>query len=79
MESSALGLWECFLLIPRAQAEHNPKSDGTQKFTDEVDELRAISSHMLGASEVQIPQNNLDNLQALREEYGTSETVDPPD
>ncbi|GJZ06312.1 hypothetical protein Tco_0540105 [Tanacetum coccineum] len=56
-----------------------PKSDGTQKFTDEVDELRAISSHMLGASRVQIPQNNLENLQSLREEDGTSEIVDPQD
>ncbi|GKB38255.1 hypothetical protein Tco_0883197 [Tanacetum coccineum] len=54
-----------------------PKSDGTQKFTDEVDELRAISGHMLGASRVQIPQNNLDNLQSIREEDGTSKTVDP--
>ncbi|GJU45884.1 hypothetical protein Tco_1203150 [Tanacetum coccineum] len=34
---------------------------------------------MLGASRVQIPQNNLDNLQSLREEDGTSETVDPQD
>ncbi|GJX31140.1 hypothetical protein Tco_0240995 [Tanacetum coccineum] len=56
-----------------------PESDGTQKFTDEVDELKAISGHMLGASGVQIPQKNLDNLQSLREEDGTSETVDPQD
>ncbi|GKE43336.1 hypothetical protein Tco_1470620, partial [Tanacetum coccineum] len=34
---------------------------------------------MLGASGVQIPQNNLDNLQSIREEDGTSETVDPQD
>ncbi|GJT56517.1 hypothetical protein Tco_0991571 [Tanacetum coccineum] len=56
-----------------------PKSDGTQKFTNEVDELRAIFGHMLGAFGVQIPQNNLDNLRSLREEDGTSEIVDPPD
>ncbi|GKA14661.1 hypothetical protein Tco_0694307 [Tanacetum coccineum] len=56
-----------------------PESDGTQKFTNEVDELRAISGHMLGASGVQIPQNNLDNLQSIREENGTSEIVDPQD
>ncbi|GJS71162.1 hypothetical protein Tco_0704003 [Tanacetum coccineum] len=55
------------------------KSDGTQKFTDEFDELRAISGHMLGASGVQIPQNNLYNMQSLREEDGTSKLVDPPD
>ncbi|GKG59964.1 hypothetical protein Tco_0609628, partial [Tanacetum coccineum] len=42
-----------------------------------VDELRAISGDMLGASRVQIPQNNLDNLKSLREEDGTSEIVDP--
>nr|GFB33719.1 protein S-acyltransferase 21-like [Tanacetum cinerariifolium] len=49
----------------------------TQNFTDKVDELRAISSHMLGASGVQIPHDNLDNMQSLSEEDGTSETVDP--
>ncbi|GJW12952.1 hypothetical protein Tco_1578779 [Tanacetum coccineum] len=56
-----------------------PKSDSTQKFTDEVDELRAISGHMLGVSGVQIPKNNLDYLKLIREEDGTSETVDPQD
>ncbi|GJS00267.1 hypothetical protein Tco_0316775 [Tanacetum coccineum] len=34
---------------------------------------------MLGASGVQIPQNNLDKLQSIREEDGTSETMDPQD
>ncbi|GJZ54865.1 hypothetical protein Tco_0610058 [Tanacetum coccineum] len=34
---------------------------------------------MLRASGVQIPQNNLDNLQSIREEDGTSEIVDPQD
>ncbi|GKB26975.1 hypothetical protein Tco_0866376 [Tanacetum coccineum] len=56
-----------------------PESNGTQEFTDKFDELRAISGHILRASEVQIPQNNLDNLQSKREEDGTSETVDPKD
>nr|GEV17616.1 reverse transcriptase domain-containing protein [Tanacetum cinerariifolium] len=56
-----------------------PKSDRTLKFTDEVDELRAIFSHMLRASRVQIAENNLDNLQSIREEDGTSEIVDPQD
>nr|GEV73711.1 hypothetical protein [Tanacetum cinerariifolium] len=56
-----------------------PKSNRTIKFTDEVDELRAIFSHMLRASRVQIAENNLDNLQSIREEDRTSETVDPQD
>ncbi|GJY52015.1 hypothetical protein Tco_0442862 [Tanacetum coccineum] len=34
---------------------------------------------MLGASGVQIPQNNLDKLQSIREEDGTSETMDLQD
>ncbi|GKD84964.1 hypothetical protein Tco_1356118 [Tanacetum coccineum] len=34
---------------------------------------------MLGASGVQMPHKNLDNLQSLREEDGTSETLDPQD
>ncbi|GKA37046.1 hypothetical protein Tco_0723611 [Tanacetum coccineum] len=34
---------------------------------------------MLRAFRVQIPQNNLDNLQSIKEEDRTSETVDPQD
>ncbi|GJT67230.1 hypothetical protein Tco_1018710 [Tanacetum coccineum] len=34
---------------------------------------------MLGATGVQILENNLDNLHSLREEDGTSETMDPQD
>ncbi|GKC64918.1 hypothetical protein Tco_1097516, partial [Tanacetum coccineum] len=34
---------------------------------------------MLGAVGVQIPENNLDNLQSVREEDGSSENVDPQD
>ncbi|GKC50621.1 hypothetical protein Tco_1073366 [Tanacetum coccineum] len=34
---------------------------------------------MLGAAEVQIPKNNLDDLHSSREEDGTSETMDPQD
>nr|GEW29675.1 hypothetical protein [Tanacetum cinerariifolium] len=40
------------------------------------DERRAISGHMLGASGVQIPKNNLDNLRSIVEE-GTLEIMDP--
>ncbi|GJY45325.1 hypothetical protein Tco_0434388 [Tanacetum coccineum] len=52
---------------------------GTQKFIDKIGELRAISGHMLRAAGVQIPENNLDDLHSSREEYGTSETMDPQD
>ncbi|GKE85086.1 hypothetical protein Tco_1558828, partial [Tanacetum coccineum] len=48
-------------------------------FIDEIGELRAISSHMLGVAGVQIPKNNLDDLHSSREEDGTSETIDPQD
>ncbi|GKB34643.1 hypothetical protein Tco_0879585 [Tanacetum coccineum] len=50
-----------------------------KKFLNKVDELRAVSCHMLGASGVQIPQNNLDNLKSTREVDGTSEALDPQD
>nr|GEX21473.1 hypothetical protein [Tanacetum cinerariifolium] len=53
-----------------------PEFNRTQKFLYEVDELRAISGHMLGASGVQIPENNLDNLHSTVED-GTLEIVDP--
>ncbi|GKF92280.1 hypothetical protein Tco_0278999, partial [Tanacetum coccineum] len=36
-----------------------------------------VHIHMLGAAEVQIPENNLDDLYSSREEHGTSETMDP--
>nr|GEZ01974.1 hypothetical protein [Tanacetum cinerariifolium] len=52
-----------------------PEFNRTQKFLYEVDELRAISGHMLGASGVQIPENNLDNLHSTVED-GTLEIVD---
>ncbi|GKB44617.1 hypothetical protein Tco_0889559 [Tanacetum coccineum] len=53
------------------------KSYSTQKFVNKVDKLRAVSGHMLGASGVQIPKNNLDNLKSTREEDGAVETLDP--
>ncbi|GKB26231.1 hypothetical protein Tco_0865632 [Tanacetum coccineum] len=46
---------------------------------NDVDELRAVSDHMLGASGVQISKNNLDNLRSKREEDGILETLDPRD
>ncbi|GKA74900.1 hypothetical protein Tco_0781278 [Tanacetum coccineum] len=56
-----------------------PTSSCTQEFVNKVDELRAISCHMLGTSEVQIPKNNFDNLKLTGEEDGTSEALDPQD
>ncbi|GJX14728.1 hypothetical protein Tco_0206486, partial [Tanacetum coccineum] len=53
--------------------------DVTQKHIAKVDELRVIFGHVLAAPGVQIQQNNLDNLRSIREEDGTSETVDPQD
>ncbi|GKE49355.1 hypothetical protein Tco_1480613, partial [Tanacetum coccineum] len=53
--------------------------DYTQELIDEVGELIAISSHMLGAAGVQILEDNLDDLHSSREEDGTLETMDPQD
>ncbi|GJW29849.1 hypothetical protein Tco_0046724 [Tanacetum coccineum] len=52
----------------------------TEKFINEIGELRAISSHVLAVSRFQIPHNNLDNLQSIREEEdGATEISDPRD
>nr|GEW93867.1 hypothetical protein [Tanacetum cinerariifolium] len=51
----------------------------TQEFTNQIDELRAISGHMLGAARVQIPENKLDDLHLSREEDGTLEALDSSD
>ncbi|GJT69075.1 hypothetical protein Tco_1028361 [Tanacetum coccineum] len=53
------------------------KSDGTKKFFYKVDELRAMFGHMLGASRVQVPEDDLDDLQWTREEDGEFKIVDP--
>nr|GEZ60724.1 hypothetical protein [Tanacetum cinerariifolium] len=45
----------------------------TQKFVEEIGELRAISGHMLGAAGVQIPKNNLNDLHSSRDEDETLE------
>ncbi|GJX97343.1 hypothetical protein Tco_0353141 [Tanacetum coccineum] len=44
---------------------------------NKVDELRAVSCHIFGASRVQIPEHNLDNLKMTRDEDGDFDTVDP--
>ncbi|GJT38642.1 hypothetical protein Tco_0938507 [Tanacetum coccineum] len=49
------------------------------KFTDEIGELRAIFGHVLRATGVQIPEDDLDNLHSLREVDGTLVFVDPQD
>nr|GFA88576.1 retrovirus-related Pol polyprotein from transposon 17.6 [Tanacetum cinerariifolium] len=49
----------------------------THKFSDEIGELRVIFGHMLGAVEVQIPKNNLDDMHSLKDKNRTSETMDP--
>ncbi|GJR55482.1 hypothetical protein Tco_1406003 [Tanacetum coccineum] len=47
---------------------------------NEIGELRVISGHVLGAFGVQIPQNNLDNLDLIKEEEdGETEVLDPRD
>ncbi|GKD56644.1 hypothetical protein Tco_1290031, partial [Tanacetum coccineum] len=47
---------------------------------NEIGELRVISDHVLGTARVQIPQNNLDNLQSIREEEdGATKVKDPRD
>nr|GEZ00904.1 hypothetical protein [Tanacetum cinerariifolium] len=49
------------------------------KFIYEVGELRAVSGHVLGATGVQIPENNLDNVHSIVEEDGTLKIRDPQD
>ncbi|GKF36130.1 hypothetical protein Tco_0112888, partial [Tanacetum coccineum] len=51
----------------------------TQEFTDEIGELRLISGHVLRATRVQIPEDDLDNLHSLREVDGILIFVDPQD
>ncbi|GJW13774.1 hypothetical protein Tco_0017907 [Tanacetum coccineum] len=49
----------------------------THEFTNKVDELRALPGHMLGAARVQVPEDELDDLQWTREENREFEIVDP--
>ncbi|GKF03402.1 hypothetical protein Tco_0030325 [Tanacetum coccineum] len=46
---------------------------------NEIGELRPISSHVLGAYGVQIPQEDLDNLRSTEEEDRATEVLDPRD
>nr|GFC17056.1 hypothetical protein [Tanacetum cinerariifolium] len=53
-----------------------PKFNSAKKLLYKIDELRAISGHMLRAAEVQVPEDDLDNLQVESEE-ATLELEDP--
>nr|GEU38946.1 hypothetical protein [Tanacetum cinerariifolium] len=44
-----------------------PKFNRAKKLLYKIDELRAISGHVLGATGVQIPKDDLDNLQLVGE------------
>ncbi|GJT15545.1 hypothetical protein Tco_1188757 [Tanacetum coccineum] len=48
-----------------------------QKFANEVDELREMPGHMLGAAQIQVPEYDLYDLKLTREEDGAVETLDP--
>ncbi|GJW99020.1 hypothetical protein Tco_0180828 [Tanacetum coccineum] len=51
--------------------------NSTKKFVYKVDELRAVFGHMLGATRVQVPEDDLDHLKLVRGEDGAVETLDP--
>nr|GEY63116.1 hypothetical protein [Tanacetum cinerariifolium] len=53
-----------------------PKFNREKKLLYKIDELRAISGHMLRAAGVQVPEDDLDNLQVESEE-ATLELEDP--
>ncbi|GKA12028.1 hypothetical protein Tco_0691574 [Tanacetum coccineum] len=54
------------------------ESKSSQKFTNEVHELRAVPCYMFWTSRVQIPEEDLENLSLTREEEdGTSVALDP--
>ncbi|GJX80435.1 hypothetical protein Tco_0328584 [Tanacetum coccineum] len=58
------------------------KLDSTEKLMNKIGELRAISTHVIGASGVQIPQDHLDNQRSTEEEEeeeGETEVLDPQD
>nr|GEY79813.1 hypothetical protein [Tanacetum cinerariifolium] len=53
-----------------------PKFNRAKKLLYKINELRAISGHMLGATGVQVPEDDLDNLH-VRIKEGTLELEDP--
>ncbi|GJS81299.1 hypothetical protein Tco_0747840 [Tanacetum coccineum] len=50
--------------------------DSTQKFANEVDELRALPGHMLRAARVQVLEYDLYDLKLTQEEDEAVETLD---
>ncbi|GKB60523.1 hypothetical protein Tco_0916709 [Tanacetum coccineum] len=44
------------------------KSNGTHDFTNKADELRALPGYVLGAPQVQVPEDDLNDLKWTREE-----------
>ncbi|GJT75948.1 retrovirus-related pol polyprotein from transposon TNT 1-94 [Tanacetum coccineum] len=56
------------------------KLDSTRELVKRIGEPESDLSHVLGASGVQIPQKNLDNLRSTKEEEdGATEVFDPQD
>ncbi|GJT18038.1 hypothetical protein Tco_0876744 [Tanacetum coccineum] len=53
------------------------KSNGTHEFANQVDELRALPSYVLRAARVQVPEDDMDDLQWTREKDGEFKIVDP--
>nr|GEZ47432.1 hypothetical protein [Tanacetum cinerariifolium] len=70
-------------LLLKSRRNYQSKSDdsyaNTEKLMNEIGELRAITSHVLRASGVQIPQNNLDNLRLTEEEDEATKVLYPRD
>ncbi|GJV20112.1 hypothetical protein Tco_1369132 [Tanacetum coccineum] len=54
-----------------------PEFNYTYEFSNKVDELRALPCYVLGATRVQIPEDNLFDLKCTREEDKEVETLDP--
>ncbi|GJY52262.1 hypothetical protein Tco_0443109 [Tanacetum coccineum] len=54
-----------------------PESNSTHRFTNKVDELRALPGHVLGATRVQVLEDDLNDLKWTRKEDGAVETLDP--
>nr|GEX87819.1 hypothetical protein [Tanacetum cinerariifolium] len=52
-----------------------PKSAGTYKHTDKIKEQRALSCHMLGATRVHVPEDDLNDLKWIPKEDGEVETL----
>ncbi|GJT24465.1 hypothetical protein Tco_0894402 [Tanacetum coccineum] len=52
------------------------ESNSTHEFANKVDELRASPRHVLGATRVQVPEDDLNDLKWTREEDGGVETLD---